>query len=47
MIIGMRGHDFGRLEPDVLAKEIAKNGFNKVAAEHTFDVRVKQILEMI
>lgn len=27
MIIGMRGHDFGRLEPDVLAKEIAKNGF--------------------
>ncbi|MBQ8094050.1 MAG: sugar phosphate isomerase/epimerase [Clostridia bacterium] len=27
MIIGMRGHDFGRLEPDVLAAEIAKNGF--------------------
>lgn len=23
----MRGHDFGKLEPSVLAKEIAKNGF--------------------
>ena len=27
MIIGMRGHDFGRMEPDVLAAAIAEKGF--------------------
>lgn len=27
MIIGMRGHDFGRMEPDMLANAIAEAGF--------------------
>ena len=27
MIIGMRGHDFGRMEPDALAAAIAESGF--------------------
>ena len=27
MIIGMRGHDFGRMEPDRLAEAIASHGF--------------------
>lgn len=27
MIIGMRGHDFGRMEPDQLAETIASHGF--------------------
>lgn len=27
MIIGMRGHDFGRMEPDALAQKIASHGF--------------------
>lgn len=27
MIIGMRGHDFGRMEPDALAQAIASHGF--------------------
>lgn len=27
MIIGMRGHDFGRMEPEELAKAIAQKGF--------------------
>ncbi len=35
------------LRNDAEREEIAKNGLNKVAAEHTFDVRVKQILEML
>ena len=27
MIIGMRGHDFGRMEPPALAEKIASYGF--------------------
>ena len=27
MIIGMRGHDFGRMEPAVLAQKIASYGY--------------------
>ena len=27
MIIGMRGHDFGRMEPDQLAEAIASHGY--------------------
>ena len=34
-------------ENDDERKEIAKNAHDKVAREHTFDVRVKQIVELV
>lgn len=39
MIIGMRGHDFGRMQPDALAQAIAQTGFcaTQLAFTKAFD----------
>ena len=49
MIIGMRGHDFGRMEPRALAAAIRETGFEatQLAFTKAFPAPAEQYLSLI